>query len=133
MEMTVRMPANYNLLAEEEMTYTTGGATVLEAVCAVLLLLMGMGLKVIFQTLKEIMQQQRVCNDRFADRTRNDMAHKHFYDELERLRSYAAVFGKGSRYHYYIFSKAGFTEGLENAGQRGEVRLVTLEEMYSMS
>ena len=46
---------------------------------------MGMGLKVIFQTLKEIMQQQRVCNDRFADRTRNDMAHKHFYDELERL------------------------------------------------
>ena len=37
-------------------------------------------------------------------------------DELERLRSYAAVFGKGSRYHYYIFSKAGFTEGLENAG-----------------
>ena len=53
-------------------------------------------------------------------------------DELERLRSYAAVFGKGSRYHYYIFSKAGFTEGLENAGQRGEVRLVTLEEMYSM-
>lgn len=25
MEMTVRMPANYNLLAEEEMTYTTGG------------------------------------------------------------------------------------------------------------
>ena len=36
MEMTVRMPANYNLLAEEEMTYTTGGAnaTVLEAVCA---------------------------------------------------------------------------------------------------
>ena len=35
MEMTVRMPANYNLLAEEEMTYTTGGATVLEAVCLV--------------------------------------------------------------------------------------------------
>lgn len=58
---------------------------VLEAVCAVLLLLMGMGLKVIFQTLKEIMQQQRVCNDRFADRARNDTAHKHFYDELERL------------------------------------------------
>ena len=32
MEMTVRMPANYNLLAEEEMTYTTGGATA-EALC----------------------------------------------------------------------------------------------------
>lgn len=25
MEMTVRMPANYNLMTEEEMTYTTGG------------------------------------------------------------------------------------------------------------
>lgn len=27
-------------------------------------------------------------------------------DELELLRSYAAVFGKGRKYHYYIFSKA---------------------------
>ena len=26
MEMTVRMPANYNIMTEEEMTYTTGGA-----------------------------------------------------------------------------------------------------------
>lgn len=26
MEMTVRMPANYNLMSEDEMTYTTGGA-----------------------------------------------------------------------------------------------------------
>ena len=26
MEMTVRMPANYNVLSENEMTYTTGGA-----------------------------------------------------------------------------------------------------------
>ena len=26
MEMTVRMPANYNLMTEDEMTYTTGGA-----------------------------------------------------------------------------------------------------------
>ena len=34
MEMTVRMPANYNLLAEEEMTYTTGGATAVQALCA---------------------------------------------------------------------------------------------------
>ena len=25
MEMTVRMPANYNLMTEDEMTYTTGG------------------------------------------------------------------------------------------------------------
>lgn len=28
MEMTVRMPANYNLMTENEMTYTTGGADI---------------------------------------------------------------------------------------------------------
>ena len=28
MEMTVRMPANYNLMTEDEMTYTNGGAAV---------------------------------------------------------------------------------------------------------
>ncbi len=28
MEMTVRMPANYNLMTEDEMTYTTGGADI---------------------------------------------------------------------------------------------------------
>ena len=51
-------------------------------------------------------------------------------DELEKLREYAAVFGKGSRYHYYIFSKGGFTEGLKAAAVRGEVTLVSLEDMY---
>jgi len=34
MEMTVRMPANYNVMSGEEMTYTTGGATAVEALCA---------------------------------------------------------------------------------------------------
>lgn len=51
-------------------------------------------------------------------------------DELDLLREYAAVFGKGANYHYYIFSKGGFTEGLLQAQDRGEVRLVTLEELY---
>ena len=51
-------------------------------------------------------------------------------DELELLRRYAAAFGKGDRYHYYIFSKGGFTEGLKEAQTRGEVTLVTLDEMY---
>ena len=51
-------------------------------------------------------------------------------DELDLLREYAAVFGKGANYHYYIFSKGGFTEGLLQAQERGEVRLVTLEELY---
>ena len=51
-------------------------------------------------------------------------------DELEFLRKYAAAFGKGERYHYYIFSKGGFTKGLLDAGERGEVTLITLEELY---
>ena len=51
-------------------------------------------------------------------------------DELELIREYAAVFGKGSTYHYYIFSKGGFTDGLLRAGERGEVHLITLEDLY---
>ena len=39
------------------------------------------------------------------------------------FRDYASVFGKGNNYHYYIFSKGGFTEGLLQAQERGEVRL----------
>lgn len=51
-------------------------------------------------------------------------------DELERMRHYAVVFGKGNHYHYYIFSKGGFTEGLLQAQERGEVRLIALEDLY---
>lgn len=51
-------------------------------------------------------------------------------DELELLKRYANVFGKGKIYHYYIFSKGGFTEGLKILADRGEVRLISLEDMY---
>lgn len=51
-------------------------------------------------------------------------------DELDLLREYASVFGKGTVYHYYIFSKGGFTAGLREAQARGEVRLVTLQDLY---
>ncbi len=51
-------------------------------------------------------------------------------DELELLKRYAAVFGKGKVYHYYIFSKGGFTENLKDLGDKGEVELITLEDMY---
>ena len=51
-------------------------------------------------------------------------------DELELLRRYADVFGKGEKYHFYIFSKSGFTQGLTEAADRGEVTLVSLEEIY---
>lgn len=52
-------------------------------------------------------------------------------DELELFRAYARVFGKGTQYYYYIFSKGGFTEGLLQAAQRGEVTLVTLADLYN--
>ena len=51
-------------------------------------------------------------------------------DELELLRHYAAVFGKGSRYYFYIFSKGGFTDGLLELGKKGAVKLLTLEDIY---
>ena len=34
METTMMMPASYNVLSYDEMTYTEGGATAVEAVCA---------------------------------------------------------------------------------------------------
>ena len=51
-------------------------------------------------------------------------------DELDLIRDYASVFGKGNNYHYYIFSKGGFTDELLQAQERGEVRLITLEDLY---
>lgn len=51
-------------------------------------------------------------------------------NELELIRDYASVFGKGLNYYFYIFSKSGFTEGLLEASKRGEVTLVTLRDMY---
>ena len=51
-------------------------------------------------------------------------------DEFELLKQYADVFGKGDKYHYYIFSKSGFTQGLQELANKGEVRLVTLQYMY---
>ena len=37
------------------------------------------------------------------------------------MGQYASAFGKGLNYHYFIFSKGGFTEGLLQAQDRGEV------------
>ena len=51
-------------------------------------------------------------------------------DELEKLRHYAELFGYGEKYYYYIFSKGGFTQGLEDAASHGFVTLVTLEDLY---
>lgn len=50
--------------------------------------------------------------------------------ELELLRRYAAVFRNGGEFHYYIFSKSGFTQELLDLQQQGEVTLLTLEDLY---
>lgn len=51
-------------------------------------------------------------------------------DEAELLKRYAEVFGKGEKYHFFIFSKGGFTQGLKSLGDKGEVTLITLDDMY---
>ena len=51
-------------------------------------------------------------------------------NELELLKEYAAVFRKDGKFHYYIFSKGGFSEALLELGKQGVVTLVTLEDMY---
>lgn len=51
-------------------------------------------------------------------------------DELNLIKDYASILGKGNNYHYYIFSKGGFTDGLLQAQDRGEVNLITLEDLY---
>ena len=51
-------------------------------------------------------------------------------EELQLIRNYASVFRQNGRFYYYIFSKGGFTKSLLEAEERGEVRLITLEDMY---
>lgn len=51
-------------------------------------------------------------------------------EELELLRRYAAVFRQNGIFHYYIFSKGGFTQALLEAEMQGEVTLLTLEDLY---
>ncbi|MCD8074540.1 MAG: ATP-binding protein [Lachnospiraceae bacterium] len=52
-------------------------------------------------------------------------------DELELLRRYASVFRKNGVFHYYIFSKGGFTQSLLDLAENGEVTLLTLEDIYT--
>ena len=52
-------------------------------------------------------------------------------DELELIKHYATVFGKGVDNYYYIFSLGGFTENLLELKAKGEVTLLTLEDLYS--
>lgn len=51
-------------------------------------------------------------------------------DELILLEKYAEAFGKGKKYNFIIFSKAGFTQGLIDAAAEGRVILKTLADLY---
>ena len=52
-------------------------------------------------------------------------------DELNLIRAYTSIFTNANdECFYYIFSKSGFTDALLEKQEKGEVRLVTLEEMY---
>lgn len=54
-------------------------------------------------------------------------------DELDLIRSYSTAFTTDADTCYYIiFSKGGFTDELKAMQAKGEVMLVTLEEMYSV-
>lgn len=52
-------------------------------------------------------------------------------EELELMKEYANVFGKGRKYHYYIFSKGGFSKALQELGEQGKVTLLMLEDIYT--
>lgn len=52
-------------------------------------------------------------------------------DELYLIQHYASLFTNANdECFYYIFSRSGFTDALLEKQDEGEVRLVTLEEMY---
>ena len=50
-----------------------------------------------------------------------------FYNYL--IESDGGVLQRG-KYHYYIFSKGGFTKGLQELASKVEVILLTLEDLY---
>ena len=47
------------------------------------------------------------------------------------MEKYASVFGKGKKYHYFIYSLSGFTDELIKTAAQKDVRLITAEEMYN--
>ena len=57
--------------------------------------------------------------------------HKIHTDELSLIKDYASLFTT-NRDHccYYIFSKSGFSDGLLEKQESGEVRLFTLNDLY---
>lgn len=53
-------------------------------------------------------------------------------DELKLIQQYAQVFRRGAVFHYYIFSKGGFTEELIDAAKQENAVLLSLEDIYEI-
>ena len=54
-------------------------------------------------------------------------------NELDLLKEYASLFATANdECYYYIFSKSGFTSGLLERQQQGEVTLVSIDEIYGL-
>ena len=52
-------------------------------------------------------------------------------EELNLIRNYASLFTNANdECYYYIFSKTGFTDALLEKQKKGEVKLVTMDELY---
>lgn len=51
-------------------------------------------------------------------------------DELERLKQYGQIFAENRISAYYIFSLGGFTPALSELGAKGDVHLISLDNMY---
>lgn len=51
-------------------------------------------------------------------------------DELVLLKRYANVFRRGGLFHYYIFSKGGFTDALMKTAKQEGVKLLSLKDIY---
>lgn len=84
-----------------------------------------------YYTRKKVTYDSLFSNSNFGScKYRNE---KIGLDELTLLQEYASVFGKGSKYHYFIFSKGGFTDNLLQAQEQGKVTLITLVDMYRNS
>lgn len=53
-------------------------------------------------------------------------------NELELLHRYSSAFREDGKFHYYIFSKGGFTDALYDLQKQGEVTLLTLKDLYKI-
>lgn len=51
-------------------------------------------------------------------------------DEYKVLKEYAEVFAKDRKTYLYIFSKSGFSSALREIEDKGDVKLITLDDIY---